>query len=139
MLGVLLATAKPGQRRPLIRDALDLLRGALVIRARRPWCQAKGAWDDGLAIVSLLGPVLLSVFAVVVGPQDGYNRVSSSGEIVRVYPWFVWVGWPLVLAALLGWRRPAVAAGPGAERPCGGPRRSRGSSCRTRCGRTEGP
>ena len=111
MLGVLLATAKPGQRRPAIRDTLDLLRGALLIRARRPWRDIEGAWADGLAIVSLLGPVLLSGYAVIVGPQDGYYRVTPSGEIVRVYPWFIWVGWPLVLLAItVGWRRLAVLA-----------------------------
>ncbi|MCI0688479.1 MAG: hypothetical protein L0Y54_14775 [Sporichthyaceae bacterium] len=113
MVGVLLATARPGQRWPGVRDALDLLRAGLLVRAGRPWRSATAsAWLDGLAIVSLLGPILLSAYVPVVGPQDGYYQVSASGDgLVPVYPWFIWFGWPLVLVAIpFGLRRLALVA-----------------------------
>jgi hypothetical protein len=64
MVGVLLATARPGQRRPDWADALDLIGGGL--RAR--WHQVRfgeyGAnWRDALALLSVALPVLLFFLA----------------------------------------------------------------------------
>jgi hypothetical protein len=56
MLGVLLDSTPPGRTRPGLRDACDVLRGGLTLRARR--ANAAG-WDDGLALVSLIATTLM--------------------------------------------------------------------------------
>lgn len=116
MLGVLLATATPGQRRPGVRDAIDLLRGALLVRVRgtgqsRSQRRA-GDWWDALAIVSLLAPVLLSLGSVYeiaerVLPVALWSITSTDD----VYQTSVWLGWPVaVVLLLLGMYRSAVVA-----------------------------
>ena len=66
MLGVLLAAAPDGQRRPRISEAANLLWGALLIWLRpRPAEQpAAGAWSDALAAFSVAAPMaFLAYFA----------------------------------------------------------------------------
>jgi hypothetical protein len=68
MLGVLLAAAADGQRRPRFGEALDLAWAALRIRLRgRPADsdgQAAGGWRDALAAFSVAGPVALALLCV---------------------------------------------------------------------------
>jgi hypothetical protein len=65
MLGVLLAAAPEGQRRPPLADALNLLWGALAIRLRprrdSQAGQGSGEWRDALAVFSIVAPVALAV------------------------------------------------------------------------------
>lgn len=63
MLGVLLATARPGQRMPGAGQALNLAACGLAIRARR--ALTAGPWQDALAVLSLVAPVLMVVTAAV--------------------------------------------------------------------------
>jgi hypothetical protein len=63
MLGVLLAAARPGQRRPGARQAVNLVACGLAIRARR--FLTAGRWQDALAVVSLIGPVLALALAAL--------------------------------------------------------------------------
>jgi hypothetical protein len=66
MLGVLLATARPGQRAPGARQTVNLVACGLAIRARRALSSlADEAWQDALAVVSLITPALMLVIAVV--------------------------------------------------------------------------
>src|SRR6185437_2420909 len=66
MLGVLLAAAPDGQRRPRLGEALDLLWAALRIRLRGvpadPGALADGGWRDALAVFSIAAPVMLAVY-----------------------------------------------------------------------------
>ena len=65
MIGVLLASARSGQRRPGVADTLDLIGGAGRIRLR---ALATGTpdpgWRDALALTSLIAPVLLVALAL---------------------------------------------------------------------------
>ncbi|HEX2312405.1 MAG TPA: hypothetical protein VHJ17_01640 [Thermomonospora sp.] len=60
MLGVLLASARPGQERPTARDRADLIGGALRIRFRRALSSAADGWGDALAVTGVLAALLLA-------------------------------------------------------------------------------
>jgi hypothetical protein len=61
MLGVLLAAAPDGQRRPGLRDAANLVWGALLIRLRPSPARAAGrGWREALALFSLAAPLALT-------------------------------------------------------------------------------
>jgi hypothetical protein len=67
MLAVLMAGARPGQRRPGLLETADLITGALMmrlLRALRRW-RASWRWADGLAVFSLLAPVFVAVVAIL--------------------------------------------------------------------------
>jgi len=60
ILGVLMAAARPGQRRPGARESLDLLWSALQIRIRMILRGADSQpWADALAQVGVLLPLLM--------------------------------------------------------------------------------
>ncbi|WP_141579175.1 hypothetical protein [Actinomadura sp. WMMA1423] len=60
MLDVLLSAARPGQTRPSLGDAADLLRGALNIRLRRAAGDATGSpWPGALAVAGFISMVML--------------------------------------------------------------------------------
>lgn len=84
MLGVLLAAAPDGQRRPRLGEALDLIWSALRIRLRggpaESGALADGGWRDALAVFSLAAPVALTV----------YYAAGWLASIV-VYPWHMFV------------------------------------------------
>jgi hypothetical protein len=60
ILGVLMAAAQPGQRRPSVRESLDLLWSALKIRMRTTLRGADSQpWAAALALVGVLLPLLM--------------------------------------------------------------------------------
>lgn len=59
MLGVLMAGARDGQRRPRPADAADLAWGALRIRLRP---SPEAPWSDALAEVSVVLPLIVAVY-----------------------------------------------------------------------------
>ena len=62
MLGVLLATARPGQRTPGLGQTVNLAACGLVIRVRRiPGWLAADAGQDALAVVSLIAPAVVFI------------------------------------------------------------------------------
>lgn len=62
MVGVLLATARPGQRAPGARQTVNLVACGLAIRARRALRSlADEPWQDALAVVSLITPALMFI------------------------------------------------------------------------------
>lgn len=92
MLGVLLAAAPDGQRRPRISEAANLLWGALLIWLRpRPAEQpAAGAWSDALAAFSVAAPMaFLAYFAAM-------TSITMFGR------YFFWNPWMLFDYALTG-------------------------------------
>jgi len=58
--GVLMAAASPDRMRPGIRESLDLIRGAMLIRLRPGRALSdRDGWRDALAVFSVAVPVLL--------------------------------------------------------------------------------
>ena len=120
MLGVLLATARPGQRRPGLRETVNLAACGLAIRVRRiPGWLAADAGQDALAVVSLIVPAV--VFILLVLEWAALNAAasarapfwtllpvlppsSSSGESVVVM--IAWLA--VVVLGLTGRRRTAA-------------------------------
>ncbi|MFC4117508.1 hypothetical protein [Nonomuraea zeae] len=92
MLGVLMAAAEPGRRRPHPQDVADLIGGAAAIRLRRPISpQSLMCWRDAARVAAVLAPLVLLIqqFPVVVreigmyiqrGPEPG---VLSTGDVVE--------------------------------------------------------
>lgn len=66
MLGVLMATARPGQRRPGPAEAADVIISGLRMRLRRAgWGPVSQAWADALAVLSVAAPLFLLVVALL--------------------------------------------------------------------------
>jgi hypothetical protein len=78
IVGVLMDGAAPGQRRPSVAAAADLVRGGLVtrLRAGRP-AYAPTPWRDAVAVATVLLPVLLA--ARVLRPA-GMLLALTTGE-----------------------------------------------------------
>ncbi|HEY6275919.1 MAG TPA: hypothetical protein VIX86_06265 [Streptosporangiaceae bacterium] len=110
MLGVLLAAARGGQRRPALADAVNLIWGALRIRARGGPGPIDPRWRDALAVCSVAAPLLL--LGVVAGAllglaADHLGLIVSLWEIIPADP--VLLG-PVVLLALVLLRLRRLAA-----------------------------
>jgi hypothetical protein len=117
MLGVLLASADPGQRRPGRAESANLVSGALRIRFRAATTGSAGLWRDALSRAGRLLPLawLVLVLAFVVPGQVSDWMVG--GVAADLGPSMLMVDaqvyLPLVIVAvtvLLGRRRLALAA-----------------------------
>jgi hypothetical protein len=124
MLGVLLATARPGQRAPGARQTVNLVACGLAIRARRALSSlADEAWHDALAVVSLIAPALMLVIAALDLAVETRQVVVEHHAYPAAGPfWLPWlvpfsggpatamIGWlAVVLLGLTGRRRAAAA------------------------------
>ncbi len=118
MIGVLMASSRPGQRFPAPGDTVDLVRSAARTRLRHALRFPRtGAWRDAGAVLGLLGAVLLAAVALtrLVGglrlhflfddPMDGFGL--RGGLLMEVG--LRSVAWSAVVAAVLfGARRTAA-------------------------------
>ena len=82
ILGVLMAAAEPGQRRPALRESLDLLWSALKIRVRMILRGADSQpWADALAFVAVLLPLLMLLLKLTIfldrGVQYGFGTPAD--------------------------------------------------------------
>jgi len=124
MLGVLLATARPGQRAPGARQTVNLVACGLAIRARRALRPlADESWQDALAVVSLITPAVMLIIAaldiavairVAVVEHYAYPLAGPFWQTWLVSfldgPVTVMISWlAVVLLGLTGRRRPAAA------------------------------
>jgi hypothetical protein len=122
MLGVLLATARPGQRTPGLRQTVNLAVCGLAIRVRRiPGWLAADAGQDALAVVGLITPAV--VFILLVLQQAAMNAATSArvplwAPVWEPFPFLssfgesvvVMIAWlAVVLLGLTGLRRTAAA------------------------------
>jgi len=124
MLGVLLATARPGQRAPGARQTVNLVACGLAIRARRALSSlADESWQDALAVVSLITPAVMLIIAALdiavairVAVVEHY-AYPLAGPFWQTWlasfldgPVTVMISWLAVaLLGLTGRRRPAAA------------------------------
>jgi hypothetical protein len=131
MVGVLLAAAEPGQRRPSVQDRVDLLVNALAVRLRG-WVGDLGddGWRRAASAVQLVGALFLLV--------NGLRRVLPGLTLyfgVEVLEFARPAVWAIVLTlALVGLRRVAtgVAVATRSSRSCmspGGTTTRRARSC----------
>jgi hypothetical protein len=119
MVGVLMAGAEPGQRRPALADAADLIWSGLVARLGHG---AQGlrsaAWREAAAVAGLIGVVLLAAVACrrLIGGLTYFFRYDDPMRFLGVDGGLLLdaatrsVAWLAVLGAvLLAARRTAVA------------------------------
>jgi hypothetical protein len=130
MLGVLLAVARSGQRTPDLWPTLNLVACGLAIRGRRAisWLAAGEPWQDALAVVSVIAPVLMLIvsaldFAVAVQGSVAINQdFTGPGTAAAPFwqqlsfvpqvggPAAVMIAWlAVVVLGLTGRRRTAAA------------------------------
>jgi hypothetical protein len=114
MLGVMLAGARPGQRRPGLAESANLIAAAVRIRLRGTSPGAASQWRDTLAQASLVLPLLIAAAALTqlaVYAPEGQQPALARWLAPHLYL-ISWAGpawWPIVsLAALavpavLGW------------------------------------
>jgi hypothetical protein len=122
MLAVLMAAAPPGQRRPGIAEAADLLWGALRIRCQPSRAgAAEPVWRDALAVLSVVVPLVVVVRSVVketqfllFPPSLGPFAHVAHGFSLRAPLNALAVPVALWVLALLGLRLPRTAALAGA-------------------------
>ena len=126
MLGVLLATARPGQRAPGAGQTVNLVACGLAIRARRALSSlADETWQDALAVVSLITPALMLVIAALdfaVAIREAvveHHAYPAAGPFWQ--PWLV----PFLGRARDGDDRLAGCGAAGADRPAAGRRGDR--------------
>ena len=126
MLGVLLATARPGQRAPGAGQTVNLIACGLAIRARRALSSlADETWQDALAVVSLITPALMLIIAALdfaAGDPGGHGGApclpggrSVLATLARAFP----------RGARDGDDRLAGCGAAGADRPAAGRRGDR--------------
>jgi hypothetical protein len=113
MIGVLLASADTGQRRPGLADTLDLVRAGVRIRLRpRRYDGLDAGWRDTLAVASVAIPAMLAIvygvlFSWTVRNQIGVMRTVPAGIIAVLAATVLLVALPPVLA-VRGLRRSAT-------------------------------
>ncbi|MEU9019061.1 hypothetical protein [Actinomadura sp. NPDC048394] len=119
MLDVLLSAASPGQTRPSLADAADLLLGAARIRLRRA-ASGTGAspWADALAVTGFLATLLFVGGALRLAANTPYalTIAAEPDTSMKVYGLLYffgtapyWLAWTVI--AVLAWRgmrRPAA-------------------------------
>lgn len=123
VLAVLLASARPGQRRPGLLESADLIRSALGMRLRAAWSgSANQGWADALAVFSVIAPLFLLAVDILEIALPYHLPPSRprfvlyaplSGPLLLRSPGFDFaVGGQAIIAALvlLGLRRTALAA-----------------------------
>jgi len=108
MVGVLLASARNGQRRPSLADTLDLIKGGIQTRLRPArYDGLDEGWRDTLAIASIATPAMIAMLYAVIFAWTAYHRVSDPAAGLPVAMTAVLVGWLLliVLPPVLALRR----------------------------------
>ena len=124
MIGVLLASAGQGQRRPSLADALDLIKGGLQARLRRRRYEgADIGWRDTFAVASVAVPATLAmtwVVGIVIWAFTARSRIPAGtvdmGDLIPlivpliVIPFVAMLLIVLPPLAALRYRRTAVLA-----------------------------
>jgi hypothetical protein len=111
MIGVLLASADSGRRRPGLAETFDLIRGGLRIRFRpRTYDGIDAGWTDTLAVASLAIPTMVVILYAAISAWLTYRirlGIAPVGLIVYLIAFPLLMALPPVLA-LCGLRRMAL-------------------------------
>jgi hypothetical protein len=113
MIGVLLAAASGGQRRPRLADTLDLIKGGMRIRlAPRRYDGLDVGWSDTLSVASVAIPTMIAIVYAAIFGWSLYNRIGVVGHLPGA-PTAVLTSFLLLIAlppvlALRGLRRIAM-------------------------------
>src|SRR6202007_219925 len=80
MLAVLMTAAPDGKRWPGMREAADLIWGAVRVRCQPSRSSAEPGWRDALAVVSILLPLIVFITTAVklAGPLHVYLDAAPS-------------------------------------------------------------
>ncbi len=137
MIGVLLASARDGQRRPRRSDALDLAFGGLRIRIRAILAgQFDRSFTDALAVYSIAAPVMWMIFICTWAAVNDYRWLNSATAIPSWQQIAVAVAFPVLLVTVTA--LPIVLAWRGRPRQlfslpwCPRPFTRRSRSCRSK-------
>ncbi|MEV0719186.1 hypothetical protein [Asanoa sp. NPDC050611] len=106
MVAVLVAGARPGQRRPTLGETANLVLSGLRTRAGAAATTVVGpAWRDAAAVFGFLAALALLSQRIVrlLDPVVGYAFVLPASEYLRALGWAA-----VVFAVLAGLRRPAA-------------------------------
>ncbi len=122
MIGVLLASARPDQRRPGFAETLDLFGGGAKVRLRALLTGAPDpGWRNALALTTLITPILLAILARDTVPWFApLSWHSDSTAAALVGAAILLVPCALGLAGLGRsqlWQRPPLRSGSSASRP----------------------
>ena len=117
MLGVLMAGAGPGRRRPGLADAANLIGGAARIRLRAATTGSAGQWREALGRAGILLPLAWVVLmATLIGPgiargwvTGGVHSTLGPPELIE-YAQFYLPPVAVLITVLLRWRPVALAA-----------------------------
>jgi hypothetical protein len=115
MIGVLLASAGSGKRRPGFADTWDLVTGGLTIRLKpRRYDGVDAGWRDTLAVASVAIPAMLAIVYAAIFSWTAYNQISIAASVpagmIVVLTGFVLLIALAPVLALRGLRRPAMLA-----------------------------
>jgi hypothetical protein len=109
MLGVLMAGAGSGRRRPGLADSADLIGGALRIRLRAATTGSAGLWREALGRAGVLLPLAWAVLIMAfVDRQIWIAGLNPS--VLTAYAQEFLPPLAVLITVLLGWRRVALAA-----------------------------
>jgi hypothetical protein len=109
MIGVLLASSRPGQRRPSYAESWNLISGALKIRLRPGTALAdRTGWRESLALFSVMMPTLMLASVCLSYLADHWWGVFPLGLNGSLEGLEIWGQILLVPLVLLGLRRWAV-------------------------------
>jgi hypothetical protein len=106
MIGVLLASAPEGKRRPGIADTLDLIKGALLARLRPADGNIDAGWRDTFAVFSIAAPAAFLAYRIVISGVQAYRfrALPLPVDLLRFAMGSAEFVLPIALATLLALR-----------------------------------
>ena len=110
MLGVLMASAGPGRRRPGLADSANLIGGALRIRFRAATTGSAGLWREALGRAGVLLPLAWVAMMVTLDGPGVARELGVNASVLTNLAQAYLPPLAVLITVLLGWRRLALAA-----------------------------
>jgi hypothetical protein len=109
MLGVLMAGAGSGRRRPGLADSANLIGGALRIRLRAATTGSAGQWREALGRAGILLPLAWVVLILAFSARQIWST-GLNPSVLAAYAQEFLPPLAVLITVLLGWRWVALAA-----------------------------